>query len=745
MSDNDSTDDQGDADEVDLMHISSAPPLYTRPIHFRQTKRRGKIIKSVSERYVREDLGFGCYFVDEEHPSLSAKRRQHVDKVLGKPRTVETAQQLISLLQPCEPHSLVVCDTNVLLHNLDVLEQSGHVMPNLILPQTALVECRANRVVAYDRTVELIRSVGSGGESSSNDSGKASKQHKRCSIFFPDTYHIDTAYVNIQHDETRTINDENDARIRKVAEFFGNTLLGTGIRVILLSDDKGCRDIASRSKVYEAKSVRDWVRELERHNTSLSLSDLVAQYGPTEAAHGSSTSGDSEEVLHFRAHLAATELSRGVQSGLYHQGVFRCISADKAIVTIRRGDERVAVTIRGTADRNRGVDGDLVAIELHPLDKWIKSSSDARENEDPVNAVGIAGDTAEPTISEVANVPDSITLDDAVDWRPTGKIVGVIRRNLPTLSGSIYETNSQNIEKTEREIITEKYELEHADGTTTCVFFAVDPKMPPILLRTTQRDRLLGQRIMVTMDSWPATAPFPLGHFVRTIGKAGSKDVETQVLLHEHNIPHEPFPAAVLACLPPEDYRIDDENSPGREDLRKLPVISIDPPGCKDIDDALHCTLLSNGNYQIGVHIADVTHYVKAGTAIDMEAASRSTSTYLVNKRLDMLPGLLTTDLCSLKGNVDRYAFSVIWEVTPNADILNVEFKKSLIHSIAALTYQQAQSMIDQPDDPADVQASAVKRLALLARKFRKRRIEAGALTLASPEVKCEIHCRRSQ
>lgn len=190
----------------------------------------------------------------------------------------------------------------------------------------------------------------------------------------------------------------------------------------------------------------------------------------------------------------------------------------------------------------------------------------------------------------------------------------------------------------------------------------------------------------------------------------------------------------MLACLPPEDYKI--ELEPGRIDLRHLPVLSIDPPGCKDIDDALHCTVLPNGNYQVGVHIADVTHYVKAGTAIDLEAANRSTSTYLVNKRLDMLPSLLTTDLCSLKGNVDRFAFSVLWEVTPAADIVDVQFKKSIIHSIGALTYQQAQGMIDQPDDENDIKASAVKRLNSLARILRRRRIAAGALTLASPEVK---------
>lgn len=189
----------------------------------------------------------------------------------------------------------------------------------------------------------------------------------------------------------------------------------------------------------------------------------------------------------------------------------------------------------------------------------------------------------------------------------------------------------------------------------------------------------------------------------------------------------------VLACLPPDDYKI--ELEPGRLDLRHLPVLSIDPPGCQDIDDALHCISLLNGNYQVGVHIADVTHYVQAGTAIDLEAANRSTSTYLVKKRLDMLPKLLTTDLCSLKGNVDRFAFSVLWEVTPQMDIVDVQFQKSIIHSIGALTYQEAQAYIDQPDDENDIRASAVKHLNSLARILKKRRIEAGALSLASPAV----------
>jgi exosome complex exonuclease DIS3/RRP44 len=105
----------------------------------------------------------------------------------------------------------------------------------------------------------------------------------------------------------------------------------------------------------------------------------------------------------------------------------------------------------------------------------------------------------------------------------------------------------------------------------------VDKRVPPILIRTSQRERLLGQRILVAMDSWPITSLYPLGHYVKALGSIGNVSVETQVVLHEFNIPCDPFPAKVLACLPPPDYKI--EMDPSRLDLRGLPVLSIDPPG----------------------------------------------------------------------------------------------------------------------------------------------------------------------
>jgi exosome complex exonuclease DIS3/RRP44 len=126
----------------------------------------------------------------------------------------------------------------------------------------------------------------------------------------------------------------------------------------------------------------------------------------------------------------------------------------------------------------------------------------------------------------------------------------------------------------------------------------------------------------------------------------------------------------------------------------------VDPIGCKDIDDALHCRILENGNYEVGVHIADVSHFVRAGSEIDREAARRCTTVYLVEKRTDMLPGLLTENLCSIRGAVERLVFSVIWEIdSKTLKLVKTEFKKCIIKSRAALDYYTAQNMIDNSND----------------------------------------------
>jgi exosome complex exonuclease DIS3/RRP44 len=160
-----------------------------------------------------------------------------------------------------------------------------------------------------------------------------------------------------------------------------------------------------------------------------------------------------------------------------------------------------------------------------------------------------------------------------------------------------------------------------------------------------------------------------------------------------------------------------------RIDLRHLDVCSVDPIGCKDIDDALHCIVLPNGNWEVGVHIADVSHFVKAGTEIDREAARRCTTVYMVDRRTDMLPGLLTETLCSLISDVDRMAFSVIWEIDRNTfTAIKTKFAKTVINSKASLNYYKAQEMIDDKNDNSPLTKS-LRGLLTIARVLRDRRV----------------------
>lgn len=168
----------------------------------------------------------------------------------------------------------------------------------------------------------------------------------------------------------------------------------------------------------------------------------------------------------------------------------------------------------------------------------------------------------------------------------------------------------------------------------------------------------------------------------------------------------------------------------GRRDLRDHLVFSIDPPGCTDIDDALHLKVLENGNCEVGVHIADVTHFVKRGSRLDEEAKKRGTTVYLTDRRIDMLPEYLSSDLCSLVSDKDRNTVSVFWEITPSFDIIGVSFSRSVIKSKHSLTYDKAQEILNKRDG-SELYVS-LKKLNDISKELRKRRLENGALELSS-------------
>uniref|UniRef100_A0A8C7MRA3 Protein DIS3 homolog n=1 Tax=Oncorhynchus kisutch TaxID=8019 RepID=A0A8C7MRA3_ONCKI len=301
---------------------------------------------------------------------------------------------------------------------------------------------------------------------------------------------------------------------------------------------------------------------------------------------------------------------------------------------------------------------------------------------------------------------------------PTGRVVGIIKRNWRPFCGMLF--------------------LSQIKEATRHLFTPADRRIPRIRIETRQAATLAGQRIMVAVDGWPKHSRYPNGHFVRSLGSAGDKETETEVLLLEHDVPHQDFSQAVLSFLPKMPWNITEEDMAVREDLRNLTVCSVDPPGCTDIDDALHCRDLPNGNQEVGVHIADVSHFIRPGNAMDLEAANRGTTVYLTGRRIDMVPELLSSNLCSLRSSVERLAFSCIWEINDKAEIVKTRFTKSVINSKASLTYAEAQMRIDDANMNDDTTKS-LRGLNRLAKILKKRRIEKGALTLSSPEVRFHI------
>lgn len=225
------------------------------------------------------------------------------------------------------------------------------------------------------------------------------------------------------------------------------------------------------------------------------------------------------------------------------------------------------------------------------------------------------------------------------------------------------------------------------------VFVPYNNQLPQVLVKSKRPAALEQMRLIIRITRWPRQSPFPFGTFVKIIGQEGRIHTETDMILHEYNVDMRPFAQKVINCLPAEgkNWRASPEEMARRWDLRHLDVCSVDPPGCKDIDDALHCITLPNGNFEVGVHIADVTHFVKAGSEIDREAARRCTTVYMVDRRTDMLPGLLTENLCSLVSDVDRCSFSVIWEIDSETyQNVSVKFGKSMIRSRWSGNYYKA-------------------------------------------------------
>ncbi|MFD0964675.1 ribonuclease R [Pseudofulvibacter geojedonensis] len=272
-----------------------------------------------------------------------------------------------------------------------------------------------------------------------------------------------------------------------------------------------------------------------------------------------------------------------------------------------------------------------------------------------------------------------------------------------------------------------------------------------------------GDKVLVEIKDWPEKADSPFGKIIQVLGKPGEHNTEIHSILAEYGLPHE-FPEAVERYANTLDTSITPEEISKRRDMRTTPTFTIDPKDAKDFDDALSFQILENGNYEIGIHIADVSHYLKEGTVLDDEAYERATSVYLVDRVVPMLPEILSNGACSLRPHEEKYTFSAVFEMNDKTQIINQWFGRTVTYSDARFAYEEAQAIIESNGSlngtdtssinttiPANVSltgkeyqadkhiAFAVLKLDELAKKMRNQRMRDGAISFDKVEVKFQL------
>lgn len=437
------------------------------------------------------------------------------------------------------------------------------------------------------------------------------------------------------------------------------------------------------------------------------------------------------------------EIGAAVQAGTLERGSLQVDEhrPEEAWIRVSNDSTRpdaVDLFLPTRAHRGRSVHGDIVAVEPLGKEEWATPSFHLARRDATEEGQDESRGTAQRSASSLC---------------PTGRVVGVMER-----------TERQYVATIEDDVSTLR------EGATVAVLaIPMDLRIPKLRIRTRKATAMNGCRLVCAIDDWSIDSTYPAAHVVRVLGPIGDVDVESEAILVEcglagsHSLPYEspslkpfwehvPRPVGSSGSF---KFAFTSEDIRGRRDLRDQLIMSIDPPGCVDIDDALSLRRLPNGRMELGVHIADVTHYVPEHSDLDREAFARSTTCYLVDRRLDMLPALLSTNLCSLRGGEDRCAVSVIWELehTENGWVaVDTWFGRTLIRSAWEGSYQVAQAIIDgEPDGAHAEEAQRVfgkkledvrmqlRQMLDISVDFMAQRKARGALELHSSEVDFDL------
>ncbi|WVO21500.1 uncharacterized protein IAS62_002809 [Cryptococcus decagattii] len=434
------------------------------------------------------------------------------------------------------------------------------------------------------------------------------------------------------------------------------------------------------------------------------------------------TQGPQRKSL-FAPYLPQASLPPLLQAGKLVVGVLRVNKKNRSDAYVATDVLDADIYICGSKDRNRALEGDIVAVELLDVDEvWsTKKDKEEKKRKKEENATY---DLKPSTLKKLEKKKDDVEVegqgltlfdDEEVndDTKPTyaGHVVAVVERmpgqlfsgQLGVLRPSSAATKEkQELERRERE--GDKARKEEPETRPKIVWFKpTDKRVPLIAIPTEQApadfidnpDAYSNKLFVATIKRWPITSLHPFGTLVEELGTIGNSEVETSALLKDCNFPTEEFSEMTMKCLPPMPWSVPEREYDVRTDLREERVFTIDPHHAKDLDDALSFKDNKDGTFTVGVHIADVSFFVKANTQLDREARKRATSVFLVQRAVPMFPPVLSEDLCSLVPDTERLTFSAIFTVDEEGNVLQKKFAKTIIKSCAKLTYDDALTVVN--------------------------------------------------
>lgn len=472
----------------------------------------------------------------------------------------------------------------------------------------------------------------------------------------------------------------------------------------------------------------------------------------------------------FAPYLPQASLPPLLAAGKLVVGILRVNKRNRSDAYVATEVLDADIYICGSKDRNRALEGDIVAVELLDVDEvWgTKKEKEEKKRKKEENAAydlkSNAGRKDDKKKDDVEVEGQGLMLfedeevTDEVKPQFAGHVVAVVERmpgqlfsgTLGLLRPSSAATKEkQEAERREREGDRGDEPRRAIERPKIVWFKPTDKRVPLIAIPTEQAppdfvqnsEAYVDKLFVACIKRHPISSLHPFGTLVEELGPIGDIEVETSALLKDCNFPTEDFTDNVLKCLPPIPWTIPERELETRKDLRGERIFSIDPETAKDVDDALSIKVNDDGTYDIGVHIADVSFFVKPNTPLDRDSRKRATSVYLVQRAVPMLPPALSEQLCSLLPGQDRLAFSVVFTMDNDAKVLKKWYGKTIIRSTAKLTYPDAQRVIngqslgDLSVDPthssSDIERD-ITSLQNLAKKLRTKRFENGALSLES-------------